>query len=674
MRFGPLQIGRVKSLSASPEVVEAVQDRRTNFYVRLGGTNQQINAAFMRGQQASYGWMYANRPAVRTVVDYIARNVAQLGLKCYKRVDDNERERHEEHPGAETMRRPDDKTPGDQFIFRFVADYLVYDNAYIVKFRPDTGDKLTLVRLPPAQVTVTGGRFTPDFYRVFRVDGTYFDVPPEDMIHWHGYNPDDPLLGVSKLETLRDTLQEDQVSQATTVELMKNGLKGGHIERPVEAPEWTEQGRERFQESWRNQKQNALKGDPVLEEGMKYIRDSLSPKDAELLAGRKFTVEEVCRVFGLHPGVFGLDPGGDMDELRKQVYSDVLPPITESLAGQLDQDILWAEYFARKFYFEFDLNEKLRGDPVARFAAITSATGAPWQTRNEARSLENLPPIEGGDDIITPLNVQVGSNPLPAPNVMPPQQPGGPPQDGSHREVPKATTQDQLPPPATIERKELEAAPDAAEEASPRQGRYVDEAQELLEHFYERQQRSLAKSGKFVKARWDRELTEDVYTLLASVVERESGVYEALTGKDDFDLQAVQEHLRWLAQGSAEAINGVTEKALDELGLEQALSEEARSHRASMAAARLVAVALPFARSNTVADGRIVSPRELTESTDTHEVLKDTERLERLRVLRESLGIPDEYAWQLAGFTEDEIDAMRAMQLSATLSSGSESD
>ena len=29
--------------------------------------------------------MYEHQPAVRTVIDYIARNVAQLGLKLYER-------------------------------------------------------------------------------------------------------------------------------------------------------------------------------------------------------------------------------------------------------------------------------------------------------------------------------------------------------------------------------------------------------------------------------------------------------------------------------------------------------------------------------------------------------------------------------------------------------------
>jgi HK97 family phage portal protein len=417
-----------KSLTASPEVVEALQDRRTNFYVRLGGTNQNVRAAFERGLAASYGWMYAHQPAVRAVVDYIAVNVAQLGLKLYERVDDTERVRREDHPAAEAMKRPDDRTPANAFLFRFIADFLVYDNAYLLKIKPRAGAKLVMVRIPPATVTVSGGRFRPDFYRVWRIDGSFFDVEAKDILHWQGYNPEDPLLGLSKLETLREQLMGDKVLQATLTELAKTGLRGGHIERPVDAPEWTEPARQRFQESWRNQK--AGREDAVLEEGMQFVKDRITPEDAELLNSRRFTREEVCKVYGMEHC-----PPED-DEERKQFYADVLPPLADSLTDALCVSLLEAEYGETDFYFEFDLNEKLRGEPEKRFQAITAAVGRPWMLVEEARAFENLPEIEGGDELTIPLNVALGS--LPAPNVMPPQDPNKPPQDGSYRENPKA--------------------------------------------------------------------------------------------------------------------------------------------------------------------------------------------------------------------------------------------
>ena len=299
------------------------------------------------------------------MLDYIARNLAQLPLKLYERVSDDERVRREDHRAAEVMRYPDGQTPTDQFIFRFVLDYLIYNNAYLWKFKAD-GGRLILIRVSPSLVTVSGGRFMPDLYRFWRYDGTHLAARPEDVVHWKGYNPDDPLLGVSQLETLRDTLAEDLASQIATVELMKNGLKGGHIERPLEAPEWDEIAQQRFREDFANQQARSPRLTPVLEEGMKYVPTAITPKDAELLAGRRFTVEEVARVYGVHPRVLGMLDGGsstELEDLRRQVYTDTLPPLSKPLASQFNYSILVEEFDEDDMYFELDLNEKLRGDP-----------------------------------------------------------------------------------------------------------------------------------------------------------------------------------------------------------------------------------------------------------------------------------------------------------------------
>jgi len=617
--------------------------------MRLGGTNRnaQIAAAFERGQSASYGWLYVNRPAVRTVVDYIARNVAQLPLQLYERVDDTNRERLYDHPAAELMRYPDDVTPTNQFIFRFVADYLVYDNAYLIKFRPPEGGRILLERVPPYLVTVSGGRFSPDLYRFWRFDGTHIDFPPEDVIHWHGYNPDDPLLGVSKLETLRDTLAEDVASQAATVELMKNGLKGGHIERPLDAPEWTDIALQRFQESWANQRTRSPRLDPVLEEGMKWVPTSISPKDAELLAGRRFTVEEVARVYGVHPRVLGISEGGsstEIEDLRRQVYTDTLPPLTQPLAAQLDESLLREEYLTEDLYFEFNLNEKLRGDPDKRFQAITAATGRPWILVNEARALENRPPVEGGDELTIPLNVALGE--LPAPNVMPPQNPLGPPQDGSHREQQQSFGE--------LEAKQPEPEPEEPEPLPELPAPYAERAlYKLLERFFTRQADSLrAGGGKFTVKRWNRELSDDLYVLLREIVGRESGERYDPAQEDDPALKQV-------AQGAAEGINEYVRMEL--AGADRPAALKRVQSRCGEAAGLLAAEAGQFAARRKASVTVTMGPTftEMIPSRE-HPVLTDRDRLERLRLLRE-LALPDEVVWELAGFSQDEIDRMRSL-------------
>ncbi|WP_039807861.1 phage portal protein, partial [Nocardia otitidiscaviarum] len=67
-------------------------------------------------------------------------------------------------------------------------------------------------------------------------------------------------------------------------------------------------------------------------------------------------------------------------------------------------------------YIEFNLREKLTGSFEERAAQMQTAVGAPWMTVNEARALDNRPPIEGGDELIRPLNVTANGdrNPIPA--------------------------------------------------------------------------------------------------------------------------------------------------------------------------------------------------------------------------------------------------------------------
>lgn len=542
---------REKGLTATPAVLSALHNGQLNTYQRLGGSNQEIVAAWTQYQAASYAYMYRSQPAVRKVVDYIARNASQLGLKLYERVSDTDRRRDTDHPAAQTMADPDGQRPADQFLFSLIADFLVSENAYALIYRPSSGSaQRRLLRVPPDAVEVLTQGFFIVGYRVMLANGQSLPdrsqppLAPEDVLHWCGYNPAEPRLGVSRLETLRSILAEDAASQQANIELLKAGLaKPGYIKRPLEAADWPEEVRERFQESWANQAKSSPRKTPVLEEGMEFADFGVSPKDAEMLAGRRFTDEQVASLYGLAH----VPPEGE--EERRAFYADVLPPITRSLASQLDFSLLAGEFAESDYYFEFDLNEKLRGEPEARFAAITSAVGRPWLTANEARAMENRPPVEGGDELVTPLNVLVGDNPRPAPNVMPPQDPNGPPQDGSHRE-------------AAIGRKALLAP--RQQQQLDRRNRYAREFTDLLVSHYERQERAYkstsVKADRWVQ--WNAEMAGDLDALLRKSVETEGDVAAARFGAGAFDVGMVRNYLQAMAEGAATDINKTTREEL----------------------------------------------------------------------------------------------------------------
>lgn len=610
---------RRKALTATPEVVASLRGGNS-IYPRLGGTNvQRINDVWQQAQTASYGYMYRTQPAVRKVVHKIADNLSQMCPKLYERVSDTERQTANDHPAAETLRYPNSTSPADQFIYDVIADWLIYDNAYVVMFPTSVDLPTTLIRWPVQLVVVLGTGIQTTGYRLYLPDGSSQDYPPERILHWRGYNPDDPRMGVAPLETLRQILAEDAASGAASEELSKSGLRGGHIERPLDAPEWSPEGMQRFIEGWANQAKASPRRTPVLDEGMTFKNDAISPKDAQLLEGRQFTTDEVADVYGVPRGMFS-------DEIKEDdrdaFYADVIAPMSKKLASVLDHNIVLGIYgeTTDNYFFEFDLNEKLRGSPEKRWPAMTSAAGRAWQTVNEVREAEGKPPIEGGDELAIQANVMlidengnpINPNPntpqLPAPNVMPPQDPNKPPQDGSYREQPKALTNGKALELSTRPRRQTDMA---------RQRRYIDEAQGVLERFYSRQLRSIKSKSKFDSERWNRELADELNTLISSIMEREGGIYVARLAGEDFDLRQRINYIQAMSAGMAERMNAVTQKDFEgEMTAREAL-ERANSERAAIAARGIGTRATLIARQEAASQAPGTEHRMQTWIADT---------------------------------------------------------
>jgi hypothetical protein len=79
--------------------------------------------------------------------------------------------------------------------------------------------------------------------------------------------------------------------------------------------------------------------------------------------------------------------------LEQEIAAQILPDLGDDTEG---------------VYAEFNIQAKMRGSFEEQAAAASTATGGPWMTRNEIRARNNLPALEGGDDLITPMNVTAG--------------------------------------------------------------------------------------------------------------------------------------------------------------------------------------------------------------------------------------------------------------------------
>lgn len=549
-----------KALTGTPTVLETLASRQFS-PIPLGGTTYnygRINSVYVEAQNATYGWMYLYQPSVRRVVDYIAQNVSQLGLKVFERLDDDEREQRGDHPAARLLRKPNPHTPGVQFIYELFSDFLVYDNAYALKFRnPKTGTFDAIVRLEPPMVGLVGrSHFTVDAYRVYLQDGSSFDVQPQDMIHWRGYNPSDPRRGESKLETLREVLAADLTSRKAVTEQFRAGLTAsGWIERPLESPQLSPEAFERLRKSVTNQMASSRREFPILEEGMAFKQASITPEDAQYLEARDKAVEEVCAAFGLPP----VPP--TTEEGRKQFYADVLPPYMTRCCSFLNLQVLQQEYDAEDFYFEFGRDKVM--DEI--YKTLTSASGRPVLLTDEARAKLDLPPVPTGDELVTPANVIVGDNPKPSIGVMPIQDPNKPPQDGSHRTEDAPVMNGNGNGKSLLPRRRA---------ASQRRNRWAEKEYEPVVKKHLTRQRSLTKSQKksVTDDHFNKELADDLYPLYRQQFAAE-GSRQGARMMTDFDASQGKNYLRKKADETAKDFNEVTQAKIDEKGIEDAFAE-----------------------------------------------------------------------------------------------------
>ena len=138
--------------------------------------------------------------------------------------------------------------------------------------------------------------------------------------------------------------------------------------------------------------------------------EAFKPQDTGDLEGRRLSAIEVASAYHIAPELVGAQQGNysNVREYRQMLYRDSLGPYIKALEDTLNAQLTPEFEDGRSLYIEANVEAKLRGSFEEQAQMMSSAIGAPWVTRNEGRSLMNCPPVEGGDELVVPLNVLIG--------------------------------------------------------------------------------------------------------------------------------------------------------------------------------------------------------------------------------------------------------------------------
>ncbi|AVT20060.1 phage portal protein [Paracidovorax avenae] len=369
--------------------------------------------------------------AVYACVQAISETTASLPLILFKR-DGDDRARASDHPLYRVLH---DMANPEQTALEFreymQACVLLRGNAFARIVRGWDGQVRELWPLP-ADVSVMrldSGRLA---YEYTDRKGTVHRLLADEVLHLRHRLGDDGVLGISPIAAARGVVELALSESEHGVNTFRNGAKLlGVLKFPGKLkPEQ----KASIRESWSSQ--HAGGGNAgrtaVLEEGVDFQPLSMTLEDAEWIASRQFSVEEVARLFRVPPTVIG--------DLRHGNYSNSVEMARQFVTMTLRRHLVaWEQAIAkqllteagRRIYFaEHQVEGLLRGDATNRADFYDKGISAGWMLKSEARKLENLPEIEGLDDEPTSApEMPKGATP-----------PGSETQKGAGPDVPPAST------------------------------------------------------------------------------------------------------------------------------------------------------------------------------------------------------------------------------------------
>lgn len=492
--------------------------------------------------------MWGSQPHFRTVVTFLARNIAQLGLHSFER-DGNDRKRDRTSVLARTLAGVDGNMTSFELIFALVGDLALYDRAYW--WAAPSSDMLSgwmIRRLPPTWVEpVMANPWQVKEYRAFiKPNGGYEVIKPEFILAFPGYDPTKMHGASPTVDALRQTLQEQVEAAAYRAQVWKRGGRVSSVlQRPKDAPAWSDEARGKFREDWYAKftgRGPGAGGTPILEDGMTLQRIDFNAQEQQFVEAAKLSLVTVASAFHVNPTMIGQNDGANYSnvrEFRKMLYGDTLGPLIAQIEARINTFLVPRMGLdPATHYVEFNIEEKLQGNFEEQTAALQTAVGGPWMTTNEARALRNLPAIEDGDELLHLSNTVRGGGTQASPTDS-----GSQNRNASHPRSSKAAPSDDL----------------------------EDDAARTVEEFLARQGRvvlSRIGAGRdwWDRARWDAELTEvlaSLYLLTATAAGR--ATLEGM-GLDPnaYNEDQTRAYLETVAESTAGGINETTRQRVED--------------------------------------------------------------------------------------------------------------
>ncbi len=323
----------------------------------------------------------------------------------------------EEHPLKNLLNRPNPLQSYSEFFNSLFGYLLLSGNAYVLKVGSEQGTPKELHQLRPDRINIKGnGNAIPEKYEYIingRVQQTYLvdqDNGFSELKHVKLWNPLDDYYGLSPMSAAAVEVDQFNMASKHNVNLLQNGARpsGAVVFKPQDdagfSVNLSESQRQQLLTDINNRFTGANNaGRPLLLEGdFDWKEMGLSPKDMDFLNLKHMSATDIALCFGIPSQLVGVPDAqtyANVAEARLALYEETIIPHLRKISSDLNEWLV--PMFDERLRLEFDIDAipALAERRKKIYENVTSAVREGIMTRNEAREVIGLEPINGGDDI-----------------------------------------------------------------------------------------------------------------------------------------------------------------------------------------------------------------------------------------------------------------------------------
>lgn len=375
-------------------------------------------------KQISAGMGVSNETAMQKTVVYscvriLVTKISSLPLSVMQKLPEGGSRVAFEHPLYNVLHNQPNKMMSTVEYNQFVMQALSQTgNAFIFKF---IGNGLIKELIPMVgSVEIRFRKSKPgaerEFYYRFTSNsiGISVDLERHEVLHFR-YMSMDGIRGRSPLQVATDVVEASVNLNDYASLFFKNGANLGTIvtmKVPEGNSKMTGIDDDDTRTKYRKEMEQAWSGNDnahklgLIPYDFDISHMGVNPKESQAIEQRGYTDNGIAALYGIPKHMLNLgDPKySNAEESNRQFMKGTIGPYLILQEKRMDLDLLSEANRTQGYFIKFNIDAEMRGDPKTQaevLKILVKEVGV--MTINEARAIQDRPPVEGGDELWTQM-------------------------------------------------------------------------------------------------------------------------------------------------------------------------------------------------------------------------------------------------------------------------------